>query len=114
MAVVTLEQAHAGMILATDVKDRRGRLLMPAGRELTDKHVEAFRMWGVLSVDIQGGPSNEPPRRVFDEATLERADWETDLLFTNASEPHPFLKELRAIARLRIAEAISQENWRLT
>jgi hypothetical protein len=113
MAVVTLDQAQVGMVLASDVRDRRGRLLMPAGRELTAKHVEAFRMWGVVSVEIEGGPEKEPPRRVFDDATLERADWETDLLFANASDAHPFLTELRAIARLRVAEAISQEKWSL-
>ena len=114
MAVVTLDQVHAGMVLADDVRDRRGRLLMPSGRELTEKHLEAFRMWGVTAVDIDGGPTKETPRRVFDEAILARADWETDLLFTNASEDHPFLNELRSIARLRIAETLADENWRLT
>ena len=116
MSVVTIEQAQAGMVLASDVKDRRGRLLMPTGRALTDKHLEAFRMWGVASVEVEGGPTQEkePPRRVFDEETLERADWEADLLFANASDPHPFLKELRAIARLRIAAALTHEERRLT
>lgn len=114
MAVVALDQVHAGMVLADDVRDRRGRLLMPSGRELTEKHLEAFRMWGVASVDIEGGPAKEAPRRVFDEKILARADWETDLLFTNASEDHPFLKELRAIARLRVAETLADENWRVT
>ena len=114
MAVVALDQVHAGMVLADDVRDRRGRLLMPTGRELTEKHLEAFRMWGVGSVDIAGAPTKEPPRRVFDEAILARADWETDLLFTNASDDHAFLKELRAIARMRIAETLADENWRLT
>lgn len=114
MAVVTLEQAHAGMVLATDVKDRRGRLLMPAGRELTEKHLEAFRMWGVSGFEVEGGPAaEEPPRPVFDDATLERADRETDLLFSNAPDDHPFLKELRGIARLRVAEALTQETWSL-
>ena len=114
MAVVNLEQAHAGMVLANDVKDRRGRLLMPAGRELTEKHMEAFRMWGVTSVEIEGGPAEEAaPPCVFDDALLERADWEAGLLFANASEAHPFLTALRAVARLRIAQAISREEWSL-
>ena len=112
MAVVPLDQVQAGTVLAGEVRDRRGRLLMPAGRELTEKHLEAFRMWGVASVEIDGGPTEEPPARVFDEATLARAEWEANALFANASEAHPFLDELRALARLRIAGTLSQEEGR--
>lgn len=42
------------MALAADVQDRRGRLLMPSGVTLQDKHVRSLRMWGVTHVDALG------------------------------------------------------------
>jgi hypothetical protein len=102
MAHVTIDQARSGMILAAEVTDRRGRLLMPAGRELTDKHLAAFRMWGVAGMEVCGDEP-EPAVPVFDEATLAQAEEVVRELFSLVGFDHPFLRELEAIARSRAA-----------
>ena len=108
MAQVTLDQALVGMVLASNVHDRRGRLLMPAGKELTERHLAAMRMWGVSLIEVEGeGPEveSEPD---FDEEILARADAEIDDLFSNAGEDHPLLAELRKLARVRVAREIAR------
>jgi len=54
MALITTDDLAAGMLLKSAVNDRNGRLLLPAGTELSDKHLKIFRTWGVTSADIDG------------------------------------------------------------
>ena len=55
-------ELRAGMTLAAPVHDRSGRLLIPAGMTLQDKHLRVLRAWGVSEVRIQDGdpPATEP------------------------------------------------------
>lgn len=105
MAFIDIEQAASGMVLAADVLDRRGRLLIPAGRALAQKHVDSLRMWGVERVDVEGEtPRRDPPPHI-PPAVLARATEETDTLFRNAGEDHPFLGALKKVAAHRRARA---------
>lgn len=49
----------AGMILAENVNDSQGRLLIPGGTELTDRHLRAFALWGVMAVRVRGAGGEE-------------------------------------------------------
>jgi hypothetical protein len=50
----SLEDLKPGMILAADLVETDGRLLLPLGTVLTDRHLRYFQMWGVLGVEIEG------------------------------------------------------------
>jgi HD-like signal output (HDOD) protein len=52
MALVTREAAVVGMTISADVKDRRGRVLIPAGVVIGAKHLRGLKLWGVLSVNV--------------------------------------------------------------
>lgn len=54
MGLIRLEQAQPGMELAADAMDRNGQLLAKAGKELSEKELRLFKMWGVREVDIVG------------------------------------------------------------
>lgn len=110
MPRVNLDQVRSGMVLASEVTDRRGRLLMPGGRTLTDRHLAAFRMWGVATIDILGDEVPEPSELVFDEATLARADEMVRDLFAVAGLEHALLRELGAVARTRIARELMRAD----
>lgn len=43
------------MVLAADVHDRTGRLLLGAGVELDRKRIVILMTWGVTEADILGG-----------------------------------------------------------
>lgn len=59
MALIRLEQAQPGMELAADVVDRNGQLLAKAAKELSEKELRLFKMWGVTEVEIVGGEGVE-------------------------------------------------------
>jgi hypothetical protein len=61
MPVVSVDDLEAGMLLADEVRDQQGRLLMPAGTELTDRHLRAFQLWGILNVRIRAGDAEPDP-----------------------------------------------------
>lgn len=103
MAQLAIDQARPGMILSADVLDRRGRLLVPSGSELTERHLSAFRMWGVPAVQIQG---EAPPPEEAELPEWVAAEVEAELTdrFRAAGGPHPFLDELRRLAARSLAK----------
>jgi len=92
LATIDVSQAQAGMVLAADVLDQRGRLLVPAGKELSEKHVRALPAWGVTRLevdgdDVAGVAEVEPWAR--EEATAE-----IDRIFSRVNRDHPLMAAL--------------------
>jgi hypothetical protein len=83
------------MTLAEEVRDTKGRILLPAGSELTDKHITAFRAWGVTSVVINS--SGEGEDEALDAETLQEIERAADLHFRHNDLMDPFVKELRRL-----------------
>lgn len=73
MAQIAVDQVQAGMVLAAEVQDRRGRLLIPSGRELDSKHVQALKMWGITRVEIQGDDPAAEGAQLVSPEMLEAA-----------------------------------------
>ncbi len=104
MGKVAIESIEAGMVLAGDVRDRSGRMLLGAGAELTPKHLVIFRTWGVLEVDIAGQGGDEAADQIpADVDPLELAAAEKSLapLFSHSNREHPAIAELMRLAALR-------------
>lgn len=59
MEYVTLDQIQTGMVVEENVVDKSGRMLLPAGKEITEKHLKVFKTWGVTHVAVGGGESKE-------------------------------------------------------
>ncbi len=112
MALIDVSQAQAGMFLASDILDLRGRVLIPAGAELKEKHVRALPAWGVTRVDVQGGEVDAPP--AVEEWALAAAASELDRLFSLTNSAHPAIAALRgsctqrAAVRIQAAKAATQ------
>lgn len=103
MGVLGLDAIKSGMILAGDVRDRTGRVLLSAGSEVTEKHLRIFKMWGILSVQIQGEEREESPLREdaeIDPARLKEAESRVSELFHHNDLHHPFIKELFRLVTL--------------
>ncbi|NTV51065.1 MAG: hypothetical protein HGB32_15270 [Geobacteraceae bacterium] len=104
MGKVAVENIETGMVLASDVHDRSGRMLLGAGAELTQKHLVIFRTWGVLEADIVGHGSDETADQIpVDVDPLELAAAEEALapLFRHTNLNHPAIVELKRFAALR-------------
>jgi len=112
MRFVTIEQARPGAILGAPVTDRRGRLLIPEGTHLSERQIDALRMWGVTHVCVEGrDPEAEPPRDLDPEA-LEEIRAEVEHRFMNTDLWHPLIAELFecAIARRAVAAREGAES----
>lgn len=107
MARVALEQVAAGAVVASDVRDRQGRLLLSAGHELSARTLESLRFWGIASVDVLGDVEPVGGGEAISPEARARAEAETDARFTNAGWPHPFLEVLRGLAVERRARQLA-------
>ena len=103
MGTVAIENIETGMVLASDVRDRSGRMLLGSGAELTQKHLVIFRTWGVLEADIAGQGGQTAVQIPVDVDPLELAAAEASLasLFRHTNRSHPAVIELMRLAALR-------------
>ncbi len=104
MGMVAIDNIEIGMVLAADVLDRNGRMLLGAGAELNQKHLTIFRTWGVVEADIAGidYADTEPslPAEIDIEA-LAVAETSLQPLFRHSGLEHPALRELLRLAAIR-------------
>lgn len=111
MAVLHIDNLKPGMVLSRNVCDRSGRLLLPAGAELTEKHFSIFRIWGVLEAEvIDEGVAKDTevaPCEELDPALLAAAREEVERLFLHNDAEHAAIKELMRICVERRAARAS-------
>jgi hypothetical protein len=94
------------MVLKSNVCDRSGRLLLPEGVELTEKHLQVFRAWGVVEAEIVGDSDSDggvPGAEEIDPAALAAAELLVKPLFLHNDPEHPAIKELLRICIARKA-----------
>ena len=113
MGNINLEDLKAGMTLASDAKARNGRLLVPAGREVTEKHLEVFRAWGVTEADIEGierKDVTEATVQEIDPILLKKGEEATASAFQHTNLGHPFIAELFRLCILRNVRQIAENK----
>ncbi len=104
----------AGMVIAEEVRDQQGRLLMPAGTALTDRHLRAFSLWGIMTIRVRGeggADAEEAPLELTPEQVAE-AEAIVRARFPVADLDHPFVAELLRLAALREARRLALEGRR--
>jgi len=102
-----LAQVRPGMVLAEDVRDVNGRLLLSRGKTIGAEHIRIFKMWGVSRVAVRGEtePAADPPG--VDPRQLEALRRELEPRFRHADRGHPAVAEmLRAAALYRAARRL--------
>lgn len=73
--LIDIDQADAGMVLAADLTDHSGGVLLPAGATLTGANIASLRRRGIVACAIVvAEPEPDQARRAEDEAAaaLER------------------------------------------
>ena len=106
MSKVPINNLIHGMVLAADVRDRNGRLLLKDGTELTDKHLNILRTWGTVEAEVVGASENQDGRAcadAIDPELLVGIEAEITPLFRHTDLTHPAIKELLHIRIVREA-----------
>lgn len=106
MVNIRIKDLKLGMVLASPARDPNGRLLLPAGEKITDKHIRTFKAWGIVEVDVaddneEGGvPVGQASATNAEGASIQVKE-EVDELFRYANRQHPAIKELVELCVLR-------------
>lgn len=111
MGLINVSDIRAGMILAGEVKDRNGRVLLASGQEITDKHLKIFKMWGVSDANIQGVAQEDVAAQDMasvDAAVYQEAEQLTKELFLHAGTTHPAMNELARLLTMRHVRQITE------
>lgn len=104
MGKINLENLKPGMVLAANVIERGGRVLLGAGVELTEKHISIFRKWGITEADVQNVTQEEVMAVVtsqLDPWVLREAEDRMTKLFHLTDRNHPFVQELCQLCTVR-------------
>jgi HD-like signal output (HDOD) protein len=99
MTTVRIKKLIPGMVLADDVHDIKGRLLMSRGKPIGPDHIRIFKIWGIPQVDVAGAPEDgEAASAAPDPAWYEAARREAEDLFVLTQRDHPAVKEIFNLA----------------
>ena len=110
MGAINLENLRPGMILARDAKDLNGRVLLVAGKEITEKHLRVLKIWGVSEAEIQGINQEEVVAESVsqvDPASLQEAEKKARTLFVYTDPKEPVVAELVRLTVMRFLRADS-------
>jgi HD-like signal output (HDOD) protein len=95
MTVVPTHKLRPGQILAEDVRDVNGRLLLARGNKIGKSHLRIFKIWGISEVFIAdrsgNGDKNKPE---MNPDMVEQVQKNVKRLFHRMDLDHPAIKEI--------------------
>jgi HD-like signal output (HDOD) protein len=99
MVAVQTDKLIPGKILAEEVRDINGRLLLARGSEIGENHIRIFKIWGVSEVNIEG-PAQSGDKIVpeFNPEIYEQVTKAAQHVFRHTDLEHPFVKKIFDLA----------------
>ncbi len=113
MGKIHVEDLKPGMVLASDLRTRQGRLLLPKGHVIDEQHILTCKTWGVTEADIAGASQEKAEAETFskiDPKLLEAAKRCVKERFRDNSLKHPAMREL---ARQYVLRAVRRNETKL-
>jgi len=111
MGLLHRNDLKEGMVLAEDVKNRHGDILLPKGRLLTAKDVLILKTWGINEVDVEGIDRDKAEKSEMESlppSVITSIEKEVAELFPEVSD-NPVMQEIYRIARkFKLKQALSQ------
>jgi HD-like signal output (HDOD) protein len=113
MGLIKINQIEPWMVLAEDLKDAKGRFLLPGGASLTTKHVKTLKMWGVIEANIEGIVAEDVEDNAIskiDPVMIEMAEKIVRERFRYSNVDHPAIQELFRLCTLQKAEEMQSKQ----
>ncbi len=113
MDVIGIKDLQANMVLAEDLKDRSGRLLMTRGTVLTEKSLKICKMWGIIEAWVEGVSKSDiktPPLNEFDNTAIAVVVESVNKRFIHNDMEHPAIQELFRLCVKRIAAGVKMDR----
>jgi hypothetical protein len=114
MRHVDTGELQAGMVLAEAVRGPRGDVLLGEGVELSERHLKAFKTWGIRTVVVEGEESAQPGTSAaateLPPELLAQARAAIAARFARAGTGHPLLAFLSEEAVRRLAAELQEKK----
>lgn len=98
MAVLPIDKLSAGMQISEDVVSPQGMLICKAGQSISEKHLKAFKAWGVTEVRVHGGEAiseaGETSGAAAERSSKSEIVEEASRLFSRTDMNDPVIAEL--------------------
>jgi len=99
MFAVPTDKIKPGIILAEEVRDINGRLLLAKGNEIGDHHIRIFKIWGVAEVIVEGrAQDSDKFDPELNPAIFEQAYDTIKTLFRHTDLEHPAVNKIFNLA----------------
>lgn len=115
MLLVPTDKIKTGQILAEEVRDINGRLLLSKGNKIKSNHIRIFKIWGIPEVKLLTADhgENKSDSEIKPEF-IEKNGESLKALFCHVDLAHPAVKEIYKIATVfrckhNITEGLG--NW---
>ncbi|MES2309089.1 MAG: hypothetical protein V4507_09545 [Verrucomicrobiota bacterium] len=105
---IPIAELKEGVSLSLDVVSPNGQLLLKSGFPLTEKHLRAFKMWGITEVETEG--ENDVQVLPFNPEILAKADLLLHDRFYGADLSNPVLSRIYGFCLKRLAQKLSQPS----
>lgn len=93
MRVIKLQDAQIGLVLAKEIVDKNGRVIVKKGTKLTEKHLKAFKVWRVMQFYVEGEGEEVASEGVSEEDFL-KAERKVRPNFRHTDMESDFIKTL--------------------
>lgn len=112
MGRVRIDQIEAGMVTSDVVRDGKGRVLLGAGMEITEKHLRMIKTWGVSALQIEGvnDVSDDVAAPEVTDDHVDAAEDTVAHLFKHAGQKNPLLRRLYKAAVARHAADLAKKE----
>lgn len=112
MGFVKVDDFKPGMVLAADLKSPQGRMLLPKGALLSDKHIRTCKIWGIVEGDILGEDAQmaDDQPLVLDPALVEQATQLAKAYFCLTDVHYPVVREAARLFIERTAQALARHT----
>ena len=99
MFALPTDKLKPGKILAEEVRDINGRLLLARGNEIGASHIRIFKIWGVSEVTVEGtSRGNEKFDPELDPEIINQVQETVETLFRHVDLDHPVIKKIFHLA----------------
>ena len=115
MGILNINHIQEGMELAEDLVNFNGTVLLTVGSMITDRHLGAFRMWGITEANIKGvedGCLEEIPLENIDPGVIENLETEMERRFRKTNRDDPVTAELYRLVKKRKLKDVTDERAR--
>lgn len=99
MGSVHIDKLKEDMVLAEDIRDVNGRLLLAKEEKVKSNHIRIFKMWGISEVVVAGGNGRSEEDEFSSESSIdpemfEKISEQVRVCFKHADLTHPAMKVL--------------------